>query len=500
MENIEAMLCAYIEGDLDEAGRTQIEKHLQENPQHRKLIQDLVSMREMVRSLPRVKAPAEVSESLQLRTERAILLDDSPAAGAVRSGGGRWSQLLAIAAIFLLCASLCLVLYRALGPTLKPPVFTENLSQKLAPAPAPESQNAQVAAPSGTTPLAAADDTVSRSARGQLDSNPPVAQPSAPPVQQVARQLAPQTLLDVETVRKRLADSGYGVAPTAAASNAQTVLMVVNSSNPSAASSQVTQFLNDNSGISWRRVPPQTATTMPVGEMQNSPAPGSALGAGGGGFGGGGAGYGVARGQALESDRAKDELTSDQAAKGNRAIQSGGELAPATQPSGDLYVAKGLTQQQAAALEQSLSAAQDGSQCQVILQSGAILATTRPSSLFVANDSTPLPLDNQSASTTHPSTGEMADSQVSSATTVPSLSAVAGAQMPAASGNGNRLDAAAMVMNGANQANQAAALEEVDAVIIVQPTAAPVSAPPATMPSTANESTPATQPAPTTRP
>ena len=28
MENIEAMLCAYIEGDLDEAGRAQIEKHL----------------------------------------------------------------------------------------------------------------------------------------------------------------------------------------------------------------------------------------------------------------------------------------------------------------------------------------------------------------------------------------------------------------------------------------------------------------------------------------
>jgi len=50
------MLCAYIEGDLDEAGRAQIEKHLSENPQHRKLMAELAAMRELVQALPRVKA------------------------------------------------------------------------------------------------------------------------------------------------------------------------------------------------------------------------------------------------------------------------------------------------------------------------------------------------------------------------------------------------------------------------------------------------------------
>ena len=60
MENIEAMLCAYIEGDLDAAGRAQIEKHLQDHPQHRKLIQELSAMRDLVRGLPRVKAPMEI--------------------------------------------------------------------------------------------------------------------------------------------------------------------------------------------------------------------------------------------------------------------------------------------------------------------------------------------------------------------------------------------------------------------------------------------------------
>ena len=47
MENIEAMLCAYIEGDLDESGSAQIEKHLESNPHHRKLLNELMELREM---------------------------------------------------------------------------------------------------------------------------------------------------------------------------------------------------------------------------------------------------------------------------------------------------------------------------------------------------------------------------------------------------------------------------------------------------------------------
>ena len=37
-ENIEARLCDYIEGELDSAGRAEIEQHLDATPEHRELI------------------------------------------------------------------------------------------------------------------------------------------------------------------------------------------------------------------------------------------------------------------------------------------------------------------------------------------------------------------------------------------------------------------------------------------------------------------------------
>ncbi len=92
MENIEAMLCAYIEGDLDAAGRAQIEKHLQDHPQHRKLIQELSAMRDLVRGLPRVKAPMEIGESLRGKVERSILLGDSGETEEQSERGNRWPQ------------------------------------------------------------------------------------------------------------------------------------------------------------------------------------------------------------------------------------------------------------------------------------------------------------------------------------------------------------------------------------------------------------------------
>ena len=37
-EQIEAKLCAYVDGELDAAGRAEIEQHLAANPQHRALV------------------------------------------------------------------------------------------------------------------------------------------------------------------------------------------------------------------------------------------------------------------------------------------------------------------------------------------------------------------------------------------------------------------------------------------------------------------------------
>src|SRR5580704_15162959 len=118
MENIEAMLCAYVEGDLDAAGKAQIEKHLQDHPQHRKLLDELVAMRELVRGLPRAKAPMDVGDSLRQKVERSMLLEDAAVAAPEMQQADRWPQFFGIAAIFLLFASLCFILYKAIGPTL----------------------------------------------------------------------------------------------------------------------------------------------------------------------------------------------------------------------------------------------------------------------------------------------------------------------------------------------------------------------------------------------
>src|SRR5580698_6426103 len=119
-EEIEAKLAAYIDGELDAAGRAEIEKHLQANPQHRTLISDLMQQRELVRSLPRTNAPAEISETLQGQLERSVLLGSGVDAGDDTSMRmSPWPHRGAIAAIVLLTAGLSFLVYKVL-PSNKP--------------------------------------------------------------------------------------------------------------------------------------------------------------------------------------------------------------------------------------------------------------------------------------------------------------------------------------------------------------------------------------------
>jgi hypothetical protein len=110
-EDIEAKLAAYIDGDLDAAGRAEIEKHLSNNTQHRRLIRELMQHRDLLQSLPREMAPAEVCESINAQLERAVLLGDVDSEGdasAMRIGG--WHQFRAIAAVLVLTACLAAVI------------------------------------------------------------------------------------------------------------------------------------------------------------------------------------------------------------------------------------------------------------------------------------------------------------------------------------------------------------------------------------------------------
>src|SRR6478735_4014254 len=115
-EKIEAQLCAYIEGELDDADRADIERHLQTNPQHKSLIAELRRHRDLLQTLPRATIPGDLNENLTGQLERSALLsdDDETAEAGVRIN--RWPQLTAVAAVIILAVGLGIVVYYVLPP------------------------------------------------------------------------------------------------------------------------------------------------------------------------------------------------------------------------------------------------------------------------------------------------------------------------------------------------------------------------------------------------
>src|SRR6187399_1104125 len=109
-EDIEAKLAAYVDGELDAAGREEIEKHLATNAQHRQLISELMQQRDLLRSLPRESAPPEVSETVNAQLERAVLLGDVDGDVDVSSMRiGYWPQVRAMAAVLIFTVSLAAI-------------------------------------------------------------------------------------------------------------------------------------------------------------------------------------------------------------------------------------------------------------------------------------------------------------------------------------------------------------------------------------------------------
>lgn len=111
-EQIEAKLCAFLEGELDEQGLADIEKHLQANPSHRKLLAEVGKTRGLLRALPRESAPPDICEAFQSQLERSVLLadlDEDGAESATQTSG--WQQHLAVAAVVMLAAGLGLFVY-----------------------------------------------------------------------------------------------------------------------------------------------------------------------------------------------------------------------------------------------------------------------------------------------------------------------------------------------------------------------------------------------------
>lgn len=109
-EIIEARLASYIDGEVDPAERAEIESHLGQNPQYRRLLEDLRKTRDLLRTLPREPAPPEFADAFFAQLERSGLLDGDVevAKPRMRIGGPR---VLAAAAIVLLAVGLGITVY-----------------------------------------------------------------------------------------------------------------------------------------------------------------------------------------------------------------------------------------------------------------------------------------------------------------------------------------------------------------------------------------------------
>jgi len=243
MENIEAMLCAYIEGDLDEAGRADIEKHLLAHPHHRKLIDELIATRNLVRNLPRVPAPADVAESLRGHVERSALLDEEAAQSRPpRLRFSRWPQFAAVAAVFLLTAGLGLLVFKMVMPTFRaPPVSMVVMPKATAPG-AVESAAEPAEAPHTISPT-------------EFGAMAPRAAEAAHASAAGGGAAAPETIAG---------ETSLSAAGTLTLGDDRSpVYLVIDTPNPSMTNDKITNFMNNNN-IKWGPIPATNPTAADV--------------------------------------------------------------------------------------------------------------------------------------------------------------------------------------------------------------------------------------------
>ena len=247
-EIIEAKLCAFIDGELDAEGRAEIEKHLEANPQHRRLLESLKATRDLVRWLPRESAPPELAETLNGQLERSVLLDYDGDSLRPRI----FPRIFAAAAIIVLTAGLAAAVYFAL------PKSHRNATQI--------ATNTEPAKPAGTSgTLVEAPAPPARDSEHEKDSTERFAKASSPSDAMTgAAQGLDAAKLEVtpeleSMARQVAANSGTivaaanGAAPQDAtpASINNAVVMLVRTDTPAAAQKELTDYLTTNR-IQWR--------------------------------------------------------------------------------------------------------------------------------------------------------------------------------------------------------------------------------------------------------
>jgi len=267
-ENTEAKLAAYIDGDLDGSDRAEIEKLLEQNPNYRRVLDQLRQTRQLLRGLPRESAPPELSEIFNSQLERSVLLDgiteQRPKSGPLN----RWPQFMMAAAVVLLTVGLGAVIYFVL-PRSRPPIRVA------------ENSVAPSGGLHGTQPTSAEDEEEDRLYR---DSGSNSAGEAAPPRPAIVPGLD-VTAADPSSEVGELALDAYqnpqvqsllyetSGANTATPSNAENpkdaLVMVVRSNDPQELQKQVVAYLDANS-ISWSAAPQQVPVTLNLTMAQSN--------------------------------------------------------------------------------------------------------------------------------------------------------------------------------------------------------------------------------------
>ena len=242
-EQIEARLCDYIEGTVTEAERADIEKHLAANPQHRRLIDQLLKTRHLIRQLPRAKAPADVSETLQGQLERSILLGANPEehqASSLRIGAwSRWGTLAAAACLMIALAGTIYLVLRNPRQSFEIAVMTK-----------PELWTVPSTMPLDTeTPIAIAS---AKPAETNLSAGEAAAKKVEPEAHggAVSNAFANDKLgMGASGGAEPVADAIFG-ASSRSRRFAAPAFEAVCVADPSVSSTQVTKYLNDNN-LQW---------------------------------------------------------------------------------------------------------------------------------------------------------------------------------------------------------------------------------------------------------
>ncbi|MFI5378347.1 MAG: anti-sigma factor family protein [Tepidisphaerales bacterium] len=225
-DDIQAQLAAYIDGALPPEQHAEIEKHLAANPSHQAMLGELMTHKRVLRALPRVKAPADLSEELLTQLEREQLLGE-PVLGEhrpliLRLFGGAG---LAAAAALLLMIGLVVAVYKILPG--RPPIAV------VAPA---RDESGPKAPAAGSNEVVPSNISEIRKSGVVVDAAPP-----AP--------VAAKALASDATVMLRAGESEK-LSLTPSAQSIEQLTLAVTAPDVDQANGEVLKFLTDNN-IAW---------------------------------------------------------------------------------------------------------------------------------------------------------------------------------------------------------------------------------------------------------